>query len=85
MATRKRTIARVETSSLSIIRPLGSNVYFWCDGCAAQVPMVTPERAAEMAHSMTRAIYRRVERSEVHFVETAAGELFICCASLKAS
>jgi len=46
--------------------------------------MVTPRRAAEMLMTDSRAIYRRVERGDVHFVEATAGELMICCESLRA-
>jgi predicted site-specific integrase-resolvase len=45
--------------------------------------MVTPERAAEILKIKPRAIYRQVERGELHFVETGAGELLICCSSLR--
>jgi hypothetical protein len=44
--------------------------------------MVTPENAAQLCQMPTRAVYRRVERGEVHFVEAVAGELLICCSSL---
>jgi hypothetical protein len=43
----------------------------------------TPERAAEILKIKPRTIYRHVERDELHFVETGAGELLICCSSLR--
>jgi hypothetical protein len=42
------------------------------------VLMVTPEQAAVMLQTTPRVIYRKVENSELHFVETSEGELFIC-------
>jgi hypothetical protein len=78
MALKHRTTTRVETRSLTVVRASREPVQLWCEACAAIVPMVTPERAAEMLRTNPRAIYRRVERGEVHFVETGAGELLIC-------
>jgi len=74
----KRTIVRVETRSLSVIRPPGSSVDFWCEECAAVVPMVTPEHAAQLCSTTPRAIYQRVETGELHFMETPQGDLFVC-------
>jgi hypothetical protein len=82
MRLRKRTIVQVETKHLSVIRPAGSAIELWCEQCAGAVSMVTPEDAARLCQAPTRAIYRRVEIGEVHFVETGAGELLICCSSL---
>ena len=80
---RKRTIVRLETNRLSVIRPVHAAVSIWCDQCAALVPMVTPERAAQLCGTPPRAIYRLVENDELHFVEAYAGELMICYASLQ--
>ena len=82
MRLRKRTIVRVETQQLSVIRPAGKPIELWCEQCAGAVPMVTPEDAAQLCQMPTRAVYRRVERGELHFVEAGAGELLICCSSL---
>lgn len=81
MRLRKRTIVRVETKQLAVIRPIGNAVELWCEQCAAAVSMVTPERAAQLCQAPPRAIYRRVERGEVHFVETGTGEVLICWSS----
>lgn len=40
--------------------------------------MVTPEDAAAMVGIQTRVIYRWVEESKVHFVESDKGEIFVC-------
>ena len=83
MRLRKRTIVRVETKHLTVIRPAGNAIELWCEQCASDVPMVTPEGAAQLCKAPPRAIYRWVERAEVHFVETGAGELLICSSSLR--
>jgi len=83
MPLKHKTIARVETHSLTVVRATGEPVNFWCESCGATTAMVTPERAAETLKTNPRGIYQQVERGEVHFVETSGGELLICCSSLR--
>jgi hypothetical protein len=54
----------------------------WCEACGATVEMVTAEQAAALAEVSTRAIYRQVESGQIHFTETADGQLFVCLNSL---
>jgi hypothetical protein len=82
VATRKRTIVRVETRSLSVIRPVRAAVNFWCGQCAAVVPTVTPEHAARISGSTPREVYRLIESGRLHFTETTDGQLLVCCESL---
>jgi hypothetical protein len=42
--------------------------------------MVTPEDAARRWNSPTRSIYQKIENGELHFTETAGGELLVCTA-----
>ena len=72
------------TRSVTVVRATTEPIDFWCEVCGATVAMVTPERAAEMLMTNTRAIYRRVEIGDVHFAEAGAGELLICVGSLRA-
>lgn len=81
MSRRKRTEITVETSLL--IFRLGTNQFpVWCIECSSPVQLITPEEAAVLAGVSTRSIYRRVERGQLHFVETEAGKLLICPNSL---
>jgi len=73
----------VQTHQLVTVQQKRTNILTWCEQCNAQVAMVRPESAAEIARVTQRTIYRRVERGDLHFLETSAGELFICCASLQ--
>ena len=82
MTQRKRTSVTVATSSLSVIRPMGSSIELWCAICAAIVPMVSPEQAARLTGVTVRAIYRRIEAGDLHFAETANGLLLVCSDSL---
>jgi len=83
MIRRRRTL-RVETHNVTVVRAATLSIELWCEACGAIVAMVTPRRAAEMLMTDSRAIYRRVERGDVHFVEASAGDLLICCESLRA-
>ena len=83
MIRRRRTI-KFETRNVTVVRAATEPIDLWCEVCRAIVAMVTPGRAAEMLMTNARAIYRRVERGDVHFVEAAAGELLICSESLRA-
>src|SRR6266699_2548240 len=82
MALRRKMITRVETHSLIVVRTAPRQLNLWCEKCGTNTAMVTPGRAAEMMNTNLRAIYRQVERGQLHFVEKGAGELLICSASL---
>jgi hypothetical protein len=82
MRLRKRTIVRVETQRLSVVRPAGNAIELWCERCARAVPMVTPEEAARLCNATPRSIYRMVEDGEVHFEEIDSGGLLVCVNSL---
>jgi hypothetical protein len=82
MRFRKRTIVRVETRHLTVIRPAGSVIELWCEQCAGAVSMVTPEDAARLCDATPRTIYRMVEEGKVHFEEIKSGGLLVCINSL---
>ncbi len=79
---RRRATITVETRQVTLVHRRGRSLKFWCPACAAEVQMVTPEQAAELLATTPRAIYRRVENGDLHFVEIESGALLICCASL---
>ena len=54
----------------------------WCDECAADVEMLTPEEITVVTGLNVRAIYRLAEQGRFHFTETAAGFILICLESL---
>jgi hypothetical protein len=83
MTASKRTIVRVETSTLSVIHPAGTSIDLWCEECGALVPMVTPEHAARLCNTVPRAIYRMVENGETHFTEVDSCGLLVCVNSLR--
>lgn len=82
MKTTKRTQVTVEKREVWVIRRPGKVTMVWCEACGATVEMVTAEQAATQAEVSRRAIYRQVENGEIHFTETADGQLFVCLNSL---
>ncbi|MGH9901185.1 MAG: hypothetical protein ACRD68_05015 [Pyrinomonadaceae bacterium] len=83
MGSKRRTVITVETRRLTVVRAgRCPPVLAWCERCGGRVRMVTPEQAAALAGTRPRAIYRRVESGDLHFVETGAGALLICSGSL---
>ncbi len=80
---RKRQIEiTVFAEQTIIIRPLNLPQPGWCENCGAQVPLLTPERAAAIAGVSVRTIFRHVETGQLHFVEPPDGRLLICANSL---
>ena len=45
--------------------------------------MVTPDEAAQLCHVSTRTIYRLIETSKLHFMETDKGFSLICLQSVE--
>ncbi|HEY7544820.1 MAG TPA: hypothetical protein VID27_08050 [Blastocatellia bacterium] len=82
MRAKTKTEITIEKRERVTIRLRGQRI-IWCDGCAAQANMILPEEAAHLAQTTARAIFRRVEAGEVHFLEAEGGVLFICIASLE--
>lgn len=83
MTGKKRTEVTIATREVVVIRRTGSVIRSWCAECAAEVRMVTAERAAALSGLSTRAIYRHIESTQIHFIETADGRLWICTHSLQ--
>jgi len=79
---KKTTIVTIEARERMTIWRGARQVTAWCDQCRADVPLVTPNEAAGLAGTDARAIFRRVESGEVHFIETGEGALLICAKSL---
>ena len=56
-----------------------------CSKCTESSGMITSDEAAALTGVSSRVIYRRLEEGEIHFIETARGELFICVKTLVAN
>ena len=82
MKRKKSTVVTIETHKLTVVRPLREPINAWCEQCAAESQMLTPENAATLLGVAPREIYRRVENGALHFLESANGALLICCRRL---
>jgi hypothetical protein len=82
---KRRTEITIETNELFMIGKRPVVYLLWCAECGRPSGMVTVDEAATIAGVPSRAIYRRVEVGEVHFVETPEGGLQICLNSLDRS
>ena len=87
MKTQKRTLILRETHEVLRVRRLvyapPRRVSVWCDVCAGEVPLLTPEEASLATGVSARAIYRLVEAGLIHFTETAQGLLLVCHSKIK--
>jgi len=54
----------------------------WCEKCAAEVLMATPEEAALLAFTDLQTIFLWVEMGTIHSTKTDDGLLVICPDSL---
>jgi hypothetical protein len=82
MKRKKKTEIIVEREQVLVIRRLDGQQPRCCAECSGQAQMLSIDEAAALARLSARAIYRRVEASQVHFMETEDGLLFICINSL---
>jgi hypothetical protein len=83
MKKMKRTVKfTVETERTLILRSRGDRRVAWCERCGAEVEMVTVDEAARVAGVSELTICRHAEGGSCHFIEDAAGRLFICLNTL---
>ena len=81
MRTKTKTEITIEKRQRTTVR-LRRCRAAWCEDCAEQVWMLAPDEAALLARTTTRAIFRRVEADDLHFLETEGGALLVCRNSL---
>lgn len=55
----------------------------FCELCGETSAMISPLSAANLSGISTREIYGLIETGEIHFVETADRQMFVCAVSLK--
>ena len=72
----------VETERTLIFRSRGNRRVAWCERCGAEVEMATVDEAARAAGVSELTICRGLEADSFHFIEDAAGRLFVCLNTL---
>ena len=78
----QKAIITIETHQVTVVRWRPCPIRTWCAACAAEVEILLPDQADELANVSPREIYRRVENQTLHFRETDDGLLLICRSSL---
>ena len=82
MKTIRRLAITVEKRERLSIKRSDSAFPVWCSQCAGQ--LITADEAVAVAGLSSRAIHRRAEAGDVHFVESRDGLLLVCLSSLLA-
>jgi hypothetical protein len=59
-----------------------TNAPMWCPICREEVGMILAEKAAVVCQCSRRRIYRWIEDGDLHYTETADGEVMVCGRSL---
>jgi hypothetical protein len=80
---RRITEITYETTESFTIRRRAGSVQSACTQCGSVSEMVTLDEAAALFQIGVRAIFRDIESGRVHFLENAAGSVFVCLDSLK--
>ena len=80
--TWKVTEIIIEKDEFAVIQRVGKRTSGWCSRCASQVREITPGEAARIAEVSPRTVYRWIEAGQLHFRETADGQLLVCLNSL---
>ena len=79
---KKTTIVTIESRERTTIHRLTCRLVSWCEQCGAEVLMITPDEAATLCSTNTRAIFRDVEAGRIHSFEGEGGALLVCSKSL---
>ncbi len=78
----EKTVITIETFQRTVVRLRRKAKIAWCEKCAADVPMITPNEAAAFLQTTAREIFRLTEVGKIHYLETETGALLICRNSL---
>ena len=77
---RQKTEIEIELSETVVYNRHDEKFEAYCPQCRSLVEMAAPPVAAILAHSTEREVYRLVETSKIHFVES--GGVLVCLTSL---
>lgn len=73
----------LEESEVVVLHRRRRKILFaWCEECGGKARMSIPEDAGNITGLATRKIYQKIESGQVHFIESATGELLVCVESL---
>ena len=79
---KRRTEIAFELEQVLVVKRRSGSVTRWCSACELEVVMLTPDEAASITSTTTRALYRLVDAGIIHFTETQSGLIRVCLPSL---
>jgi hypothetical protein len=83
MTNLKKILITTESHEVFIVRLAGgSNIQGFCALCGEETSLLTLDEAVSFSALSTRTLFRQIECSAVHSVETASGHLLVCRQSL---
>lgn len=74
----------IETHEVWVIRRPKTAAHGWCSCCAAEVSLLTADEASRLMGESVRAIFRRIELNQFHFLESPSGGILLCLPSVMA-
>ncbi len=78
----RKTQTTVETHEVMTLRSSMAATELHCNECGRVVRMLLPEEAAALSGASLRAVFRRIEKGELHFAESAGGQVYVCAISI---
>ena len=82
MKRTRRTRTTVEKHEVVVIRGSRKLKRVFCPECAEAVALVALDEAVRISGIGSRAIYRLIEKEQIHFTETPERGALICPATL---
>ena len=78
----RHTRTTIERHEVTIIRQRGKQRFVYCERCQAEVRAMTADELAVLRQLSVDDIGAMVKRGDLHFIETAAGNLPLICGGL---
>ena len=82
MKIKRRTKIIAEIERRISIKITGKSNRFFCFICRKQNEMISINEAASRRRETWREIVRQIETGEIHSIETANGEIYVCAESI---
>ncbi len=74
----------IETHEVWVIRRPKNAARGWCSRCRAEVFLLTADETSRLTGESVRAIFRRIELNQIHFLESPSGGVLLCLPSVMA-
>jgi hypothetical protein len=85
MTRKTTTTITIQTSSRTIVRPLGPLHTVPCEQCGADASVMTPEDVVSILRIPPGKIYEMLESGRLHVLEEPSGSLLLCFNQLPAA